>query len=62
MDEPGVNVHLKQALQGAARCLDTDHVELRRWLCDAGWLQRDGWGRAYQRAAPQPACATSTAG
>lgn len=48
-DEPGVNAQLKQALQGAARCLDTDHVELRRWLVDGGWLARDGYGRSYQR-------------
>lgn len=51
MHEPGVNGHLKQALQGAARCLDTDHVELRRWLVDGGWLARDGYGRSYQRVA-----------
>lgn len=51
MHEPGVNVHLKRALQGAARCLDTDHVELRRWLVDGGWLARDGYGRSYQRVA-----------
>jgi hypothetical protein len=49
MDEPGVNARLKQALQGPARCLDTDHVELRRWLVDGGWLARDGYGRCYQR-------------
>jgi len=49
MDERGVNGHLKQALQGAACCLDTDHVELRRWLVDGGWLARDGYGRSYQR-------------
>ena len=48
--EPAVNVALKQQLAGAARCLATDHVELRRWLCDAGWLRRDGWGRVYSRA------------
>lgn len=50
-DEPGVNVQLKHALQGAARCLDVDHVELRRWLVDGGWLARDGYGRSYQRVA-----------
>ena len=51
LDEPGINLQLKQALQGAARCLDTDHVELRRWLVDGGWLARDGYGRSYQRVA-----------
>lgn len=50
MGEPAVNGALKQQLAGAARCLATDHVELRRWLCDAGWLRRDGWGRVYSRA------------
>lgn len=50
-DELGVNALLRQALQGAARCLDTDHVELRRWLVDGGWLARDGYGRSYQRVA-----------
>ena len=50
-DEPSVNALLKQALQGAARCLGTDHVELRRWLVDGGWLARDGYGRSYQRVA-----------
>jgi hypothetical protein len=51
LDEPGVNARLEQALQGAARCLNTDHVELRRWLVDGGWLCRDGYGRSYQRVA-----------
>ncbi len=47
--EAGINEALRQQLAGAARCLGTDHVELRRWLCDSGWVQRDGWGRAYVR-------------
>lgn len=51
MDERGVNSCLKQALQGPARFLDTDHVELRRWLVDGVWLARDGYGRSYQRVA-----------
>jgi Uncharacterized protein conserved in bacteria (DUF2087) len=46
--EPQINDHLKRVLQGAAACLGTDHVELRRWLVDAGWLQRDGYGREYR--------------
>jgi hypothetical protein len=49
--EAGINDALRQQLAGAARCLGTDHVELRRWLCDSGWVQRDGWGRAYLRVA-----------
>ncbi len=47
--EVDVNAALKAALQGAAVCLGTDHVELRRWLVDAGWLARDGYGRDYRR-------------
>jgi hypothetical protein len=39
--------------QGAACWLRCDHVELRRWLVDAGLLTRDGYGRAYQRAEPE---------
>jgi len=60
-DEPGVNAQLKQALQGPASCLDTDHVELRRWLVDGGWLARDGYGRSYQRVAADELPAHQTA-
>ena len=48
--ERQVNEALRSQLDGAAACLNTDHVELRRWLVDAGWLQRDGFGREYRRA------------
>lgn len=48
-NEAGINQALKAQLAGPAAFLHTDHVELRRWLVDAGWLQRDGFGRAYQR-------------
>jgi hypothetical protein len=48
-DEAQVNRLLLQALAAQAAFLDTDHVELRRWLVDAGWWQRDGYGRAYER-------------
>jgi len=51
MSERDVNEALKARLAGAANFLDTDHVELRRWLVDAGWLARDGFGREYQRVA-----------
>ena len=51
MSERDVNEALKARLAGAANFLDTDHVELRRWLVDAGWLVRDGFGREYQRVA-----------
>ena len=49
--EPEVNQALKLSLAGAACCLGTDHVELRRWLVDAGWLSRDGYGREYRKLA-----------
>jgi hypothetical protein len=49
--EPEINLQLKAQLAGPAVWLATDHVELRRWLVDAGWLQRDGFGRAYRRTA-----------
>jgi hypothetical protein len=51
MSERDVNEAVKSKLAGAASFLDTDHVELRRWLVDAGWLARDGFGREYQRVA-----------
>ena len=51
MSERDVNEVLKAKLAGAANFLDTDHVELRRWLVDAGWLARDAFGREYQRVA-----------
>ena len=51
LSERDVNACLKAQLDGAAVFLDTDHVELRRWLVDAGWMQRDGYGRAYRRVA-----------
>jgi hypothetical protein len=59
MNERQVNEHLKGLLAGAASFIDTDHVELRRWLVDAGWLQRDGYGREYRRT---PAAALPDAG
>ena len=49
--EAEINQRLKQALAGPACWLATDHVELRRWLVDTGWLSRDGFGRAYVRVA-----------
>lgn len=47
--ERQINEWLKAQLTGAAAFLDIDHVELRRWLVDAGWLTRDGYGREYRR-------------
>lgn len=53
MSEREANDALRAALQGPAAWLDTDHVELRRWMVDTGWLQRDGFGRVYQRVAAE---------
>jgi hypothetical protein len=52
LTERQVNEVLKAQLAGAAAFLGTDHVELRRWLVDTGWLARDGYGREYRRVAP----------
>ncbi len=49
ISEPAINAQLKVQLAGPSAWLATDHVELRRWLVDAGWLQRDGFGREYRR-------------
>lgn len=49
LDERSLNGALKAQLADAARFLAIDHVELRRWLVDAGWLARDGYGREYRR-------------
>lgn len=49
VNEAGINQVLKAQLAGPAAFLDTDHVELRRWLVDTGCLRRDGYGRAYQQ-------------
>jgi hypothetical protein len=48
-DEAGVNRRLRESLVQEAAFLDTDHVELRRWLVDTGWWRRDGFGRRYHR-------------
>ena len=54
--ERQVNEALRAQLCGAAACLHTDHVELRRWLVDAGWLHRDGFGREYRRVGLDSIC------
>jgi hypothetical protein len=48
LNEKQVNEALKQSLAGAAQFMQTDPVELRRWLVDVGWLHRDGFGREYR--------------
>jgi len=49
VSEAQANARLKAALAAEAAFLDTDHVELRRWLVDTGWWRRDGFGRCYER-------------
>ncbi|MDO9095266.1 MAG: DUF2087 domain-containing protein [Rubrivivax sp.] len=63
LTEPDVNQALKRLLQGPLVFLHTDHVELRRWLVDAQWLDRDGYGRQYRRrvAAALPGLAAAAA-
>ena len=62
LDERGVNAVLQAFLGGAGSMLRTDHVELRRWLVDTGWLERDGFGRAYRLAAAAPERASALLG
>jgi hypothetical protein len=49
--EDEVNRRLGDWLADLGAMLRTDHVELRRWLVDAGYLARDSWGYAYTRGA-----------
>ena len=49
--EDEVNRRLIDWLADLGAMLRTDHVELRRWLVDAGYLARDSWGYAYTRGA-----------
>jgi hypothetical protein len=51
--ESQVNAVLKACLLAQGSFLDTDHVELRRWLVDTGWWMRDGFGRRYERVPTQ---------
>jgi len=51
VSEPDVNLLLRRCLAEEGAFLDTDHVELRRWLVDSGFWRRDGFGRAYERVA-----------
>src|SRR5690349_6408120 len=47
--EDEVNRRLLGWLADTGTMLQTDHVDLRRWLVDAGYVARDSWGRAYLR-------------
>ena len=57
-----VNRILEAWLAGPGAMLRTDHVELRRWMVDAGFVGRDGFGRAYLRGEPEAARATALLG
>jgi len=60
--EAEVNATLEAWLAGPGAMLRTDHVELRRWLVDAGFVSRDGFGRAYVRGETEAARATAVLG
>jgi len=49
--EKDSNEILKRFLAGAGVMVATDHVELRRWMVDAGFLQRSDYGTDYRRGA-----------
>ena len=51
--EDEVNRRLIDWLADTGAMVQTDHVELRRWLVDGGYVERDGWGHAYMRGATQ---------
>ena len=60
--EADVNRLLMAWLEGAGAMLRVDHVELRRWLVDAGFMTRDGFGRAYRRGPAEAARAVALLG
>jgi tRNA(adenine34) deaminase len=47
--ERDANEVLKSFLASAGAMLDTDHVELRRWMVDTGFLRRSDFGTDYRR-------------
>ncbi len=49
LTERDANERLKRFLAGAGRMLATDHVELRRWLADLGFIHRTDFGTDYRR-------------
>src|SRR4051812_21055731 len=60
--EADMNRLLQAWLEGPGAMLRTDHVELRRWLVDTGFVSRDGFGRAYLRGESEAARATALLG
>jgi tRNA(adenine34) deaminase len=51
LTEAEANDCLRRFLAGAGRWLATDHVELRRWLVDTGFIHRSDRGTDYRRGA-----------
>jgi tRNA(adenine34) deaminase len=49
LTEREANERLKEFLSSAGAMLATDHVELRRWLADAGFIHRSDRGTDYRR-------------
>lgn len=49
LDERAANEVLKRFLATAGVMIATDHVELRRWMVDAGFLRRSDRGTDYRR-------------
>jgi tRNA(adenine34) deaminase len=49
LSEPDANEILKRFLASAGVMVATDHVELRRWMVDTGFLQRSDFGTDYRR-------------
>lgn len=47
--EDEVSRRLIDWLADTGAMVQTDHVELRRWLVDGGYVERDSWGHAYMR-------------
>ncbi|MEO5882887.1 MAG: DUF2087 domain-containing protein [Caldimonas sp.] len=60
--EADMNRILESWLEGPGAMLRTDHVELRRWLVDSGFVSRDGFGRAYVRGESERARADALLG
>jgi hypothetical protein len=60
--EADMNRILERWLEGPGAMLRTDHVELRRWLVDVGFVTRDGFGRAYLRGEAEVGRATALLG
>jgi tRNA(adenine34) deaminase len=59
LDERAANEVLKEFLAGAGVMLSTDHVELRRWLVDTGFVRRSDFGTDYRRGAMPGRLATA---